>query len=136
MRRLSFRRLIVRQVMPSLPCLPTAEADEIMERHVAAFEERHRRATGIAMALSFFFVITFVRNGVRGWFPQLPPLAVGLVLGILLGLVYLLVIGLIVRRSVLAEVWARGRCIGCGYDLRASPDRCPECGAVPEGAEA
>jgi hypothetical protein len=36
------------------------------------------------------------------------------------------------RRRRVAKRRAAGRCVGCGYDLRGSSERCPECGAAIE----
>jgi hypothetical protein len=44
-----------------------------------------------------------------------------------------------VRNMKRRRAWVRfyaGQCIRCGYDLRATPGKCPECGAVPTREQA
>ena len=53
---------------------------------------------------------------------------------LLLGPGLLVFIPGVVLHVILRRQARRGRCRKCGYDLRASKDRCPECGTpIPEG---
>jgi hypothetical protein len=46
----------------------------------------------------------------------------------ILGLTTALMISAVWRRYRSMRWVAHQRCVNCGYDLRATPDRCPECG--------
>ena len=52
---------------------------------------------------------------------------------LVLGVLSLILPAMTTRRRVREWRLRRaGRCPACGYDLRATPERCPECGAVPD----
>ena len=42
-------------------------------------------------------------------------------------------IGIVIRDRRDGKRRRSGVCASCGYDLRATPERCPECGALPGG---
>jgi hypothetical protein len=65
---------------------------------------------------------SFVSHGLEAGIPTWSPAA----------LLSLAPLAQVSRRLLRRGCRSRGLCPSCGYDLRATPGRCPECGAVPE----
>jgi hypothetical protein len=106
------------------------DATAYLERisHTASSEEIHR-----ADLLAKMAKVDFVREAIRleslGWAFHSPVgYAVEFRLA-LLATLFLPVMWLFTELRTRARQ-AGNRCVRCGYDLRATPDRCPECGTV------
>jgi len=70
---------------------------------------------------------------IRKWFEQLREWGVA----IILAAVALLILSYFFRSRRRVRQFTAGNCIHCGYDLRATPGRCPECGlaTMPRGSK-
>jgi len=80
-----------------------------------------------------FYTLVFIR---LPYAAVLPWIATHLVVGAFSVVAVLLALS---RYAIARRRWKRrtcaGLCPGCGYDLRASKDRCPDCGRVIESAD-
>ena len=69
--------------------------------------------------------------------PSKRTVVVGDALPLLACVLFLVPATIVLARLRQRSRWIRGGCCAsCGYDLRATPNRCPECGAVPRQAPA
>jgi hypothetical protein len=71
------------------------------------------------------------------WFFYVVHNRTGWCIGIPLWFCLLVSVALLARSILVHRKFPPGHCRRCGYDLRATPDRCPECGTIsPKNLEA
>lgn len=91
--------------------------------HSETFQQRllPRPATGSAVAAAASYPVHDAEVGIPYWLPML----------LVAVYPFYCLTDLPARRR--RKRFAAGQCIACGYDLRHTPDRCPECGLTPAG---
>jgi hypothetical protein len=96
--------------------------------------ERGERAFHLASATADPTQLAFIRDQ---WHRRLDESRISISYGTVVFLLAIVAFALNsgrLLRLIQGRVWsASKRCSKCGYDLRATPERCPECGTVPSG---
>ena len=87
----------------------------------AALQERLPAAGGTLVGAFNADIGDLSRVAILPWWAVITPLTLTAILP-----------AMSLATSIRRRHWtAHGRCRNCGYDLRATPDRCPECGDAP-----
>jgi len=90
---------------------------------------------GHRLFLGFGFTSSTYRGGVPAEFHEWQIIFPYAAPAVLFSLPLLIDLRMILKRKRRKKLHSQNLCLSCGYDLRASPDHCPECGAMRQPAQ-
>ena len=117
-------------VLPDVPPDRLTWTDAQWVAYRVAFEAWARRQWSVHVRANPNAIFAFGRQPFFGY-PASGSFGLHLYYGVGLPALAVLPALVAVRKLRSRRRGRQGRCAKCGYDLRATPERCPECGASP-----